>query len=86
MVYQYPNYTKLLTPDMVLKENYQKALKNGLINESIMPFGIGYNEIVFMDNNKEIMPVGVWVRKENDEVFKKAFNLSKKNKFTFSCY
>lgn len=78
MVYQYPNYTKLLTPDMVLKENYQKALKNGLINESIMPFGIGYNEIVFMDNNKEIMPVGVWVRKENDEVFKKAFNLSKK--------
>ena len=78
MVYQYPNYTKLLTPDMVLKENYQKALKTGLINEKKMPFGIGYNEIVFMDDNKEILPIGVWVRKGNDEIYNKAFILSRK--------
>ena len=78
MVYRYPNYTKLLTPDMVLKENYQKALKNGLISDKRMPFGIGYNEIVFMDDNKEILPIGVWVRKGNEDIYKKALNLSKK--------
>ena len=78
MVYRYPNYTKLLTPDMVLKENYQKALKNGLISDKRMPFGIGYNEIVFMDDNKGILPIGVWVRKGNEDIYKKALNLSKK--------
>lgn len=78
MNYQFPNYTRLLTPDMVLEENYKRALQNKLIYDTMLPFGIGYNEIVFIDKDKNLKPIGVWVRKGEAKVYRKALNLSRR--------
>lgn len=78
MFYAQPNYSKLALFDDVLKENYNLALKNNLICETNLPFGFGYNEIVFLDENKNIKPIGVWVKKGSDEICQKAKQLANK--------
>lgn len=78
MFYAQPNNSKFALFDDVLKENYNLALKNNLIIEKNLPFGFGYNEIVFFDENKNIKPIGVWVKKGSDDVCIKAKKLADK--------
>ena len=78
MFYAQPNNSKFALFDDVLKENYNLALKNNLIIEKNLPFGFGYNEIVFFDENKNIKPLGVWVKKGSDDVCIKAKKLADK--------
>ncbi len=78
MFYAQPNNSKFALFDDILKENYNLALKNNLIIEKNLPFGFGYNEIVFFDENKNIKPIGVWVKKGSDDVCIKAKKLADK--------
>ena len=83
LTYSRPNYSILSLPDTVLKENYISALKNNMVCKANMPFGFGYNEIVFIDENKELNPTCVWVKKDIDncnwkEIYDKAEALSLK--------
>ena len=83
LAYSRPNYSILSLPDTVLKENYISALKNNMVRKANMPFGFGYNEIVFIEENKELNPIGVWEKKDIDncnwkEVYDKAEALSLK--------